>query len=161
MAVKKRILSVLLLLSVLASVAAMSGCAKISAENVSDGILPGQVNGKKTDLTFAEGSADFALKLFRATAKGEDNALVSPLSVMIALAGENAIAAVRAINGATNPEKAEPGTLRYDFAPSMTENVVHSSDSPASAEREVAFWFKKEELYDYAAASQKACKVLG
>ena len=43
----------------------------------------------------------------------------------------------------------------------MTENVVHSSDSPASAEREVAFWFKKEELYDYAAASQKACKVLG
>lgn len=80
---------------------------------------------------------------------------------MIALAGENAIAAVRAINGATNPEKAEPGTLRYDFAPSMTENVVHSSDSPASAEREVAFWFKKEELYDYAAASQKACKVLG
>ena len=82
-------------------------------------------------------------------------------SVMIALAGENAIAAVRAINGATNPVKAEPGTLRYDFAPSMTENVVHSSDSPASAEREVAFWFKKEDLYDYEAASNKACTVLG
>ncbi|MBP5246308.1 MAG: nucleoside-diphosphate kinase [Fibrobacter sp.] len=82
-------------------------------------------------------------------------------SVMIALAGENAIAAVRAINGATNPAKAEPGTLRYDFAPSMTENVVHSSDSPASAEREVAFWFKKEDLYDYEAASNKACTVLG
>ncbi len=82
-------------------------------------------------------------------------------SVMIALAGENAVAAVRAINGATNPAKAEPGTLRYDFAPSMTENVVHSSDSPASAEREVAFWFKKEDLYDYEAASSKACTVLG
>ena len=82
-------------------------------------------------------------------------------SVMIALAGENAIAAVRAINGATNPAKAEPGTLRYDFAPSMTENVVHSSDSPASAEREVAFWFKKEDLYEYEAASNKACTVLG
>ena len=82
-------------------------------------------------------------------------------SVMIALAGENAIAAVRAINGDTNPAKAEPGTLRYDFAPSMTENVVHSSDSPASAEREVAFWFKKEDLYDYAPVSEKACKVLG
>ena len=82
-------------------------------------------------------------------------------SVMIALAGENAIAAVRAINGATNPAKAEPGTLRYDFAPSMTENVVHSSDSPASAEREVAFWFKKEDLYEYAPVSEKACKVLG
>ena len=82
-------------------------------------------------------------------------------SVMIALAGENAIADVRAINGATNPAKAEPGTLRYDFAPSMTENVVHSSDSPASAEREVAFWFKKEDLYEYEAASNKACTVLG
>ncbi len=82
-------------------------------------------------------------------------------SVMIALAGENAVAKVRAINGATNPEKAEPGTLRYDFAPSMTENVVHSSDSPASAEREVAFWFGKEDLYAYDAVSQKACKVLG
>lgn len=82
-------------------------------------------------------------------------------SVMIALAGENAVAKVRAINGATNPEKAEPGTLRYDFAPSMTENVVHSSDSPASAEREVAFWFKKEDLYEYEAASNKACTVLG
>ena len=82
-------------------------------------------------------------------------------SVMIALAGENAVAKVRAINGATNPEKAEPGTLRYDFAPSMTENVVHSSDSPASAEREVAFWLKKEDLYDYAPVSEKACKVLG
>ena len=82
-------------------------------------------------------------------------------SVMIALAGENAIAAVRAIHGATNPAKAEPGTLRYDFAPSMTENVVHSSDSPASAEREVAFWFKKEDLYEYEAASNKACTVLG
>ncbi|MDY5028481.1 MAG: nucleoside-diphosphate kinase [Hallerella succinigenes] len=82
-------------------------------------------------------------------------------SVMIALAGENAIAAVRAINGATNPAKAEPGTLRYDFATSMTENVVHSSDSPASAEREVAFWFKKEDLYEYEAASNKACTVLG
>lgn len=82
-------------------------------------------------------------------------------SVMIALAGENAVAKVRAINGATNPEKAEPGTLRYDFAPSMTENVVHSSDSPASAEREVSFWFGKEDLYAYEAVSQKACKVLG
>ena len=82
-------------------------------------------------------------------------------SVMVALAGESAIAAVRAINGATNPAKAEPGTLRYDFAPSMTENVVHSSDSPASAEREVAFWFKKEDLYEYEAASNKACTVLG
>jgi len=80
--------------------------------------------------------------------------------VMLALGGENAIAKVRAINGATNPAKAEPGTLRYDFAPSMTENVVHSSDSPASAERELDFWFKKEERYAYEMPSLKACCVL-
>ncbi|MCF0216046.1 MAG: nucleoside-diphosphate kinase [Fibrobacteraceae bacterium] len=81
-------------------------------------------------------------------------------SVMLALGGENAIAKVRAINGATNPAKAEPGTLRYDYAPSMTENVVHSSDSPASADREIHFWFKDEELYAYETASKKACCIL-
>lgn len=82
-------------------------------------------------------------------------------SVMLVLGGENAVAKVRAINGATNPAKAEPGTLRYDFAPSMTENVVHSSDSAASAAREIAFWFKKEDIYEREPVSQKACCVLG
>jgi len=82
-------------------------------------------------------------------------------SVMLVLGGENAVAKVRAINGATNPAKAEPGTLRYDFAPSMTENVVHSSDGDASAAREIAFWFKKEDIYGREPVSQKACCVLG
>ena len=81
-------------------------------------------------------------------------------SVMLALGGENAIAKVRAINGATNPAKAEPGTLRYDFAPSMTENVVHSSDSPESAKRELDFWFKEDERYAYEMPCLKACCVL-
>ena len=82
-------------------------------------------------------------------------------SVMLALGGENAIAKVRAINGATNPAKAEPGTLRYDFAPSMTENVVHSSDSPESAAREISFWFKESDVYSYEAPGRKACCVMG
>jgi len=43
----------------------------------------------------------------------------------------------------------------------MTENVVHSSDSAESAAREIAFWFKKEDVYAYDAVSQKACCVLG
>ena len=81
-------------------------------------------------------------------------------SVMLALGGENAIAKVRAINGATNPAKAEPGTLRYDFAPSMTENVVHSSDSPESAKRELDFWFKEDERYAYEMPSLKAGCIL-
>ncbi|MDR1760099.1 MAG: nucleoside-diphosphate kinase [Fibrobacter sp.] len=77
-------------------------------------------------------------------------------SVMIAVGGENAIAKVRAINGATNPEKAEPGTIRHDFAPSMTENVVHSSDGKESAAREIGFWFKENEIYPHEAACQRA-----
>ncbi len=81
-------------------------------------------------------------------------------SVMLAIGGENAIAKVRAINGATNPEKAEPGTIRHDFAPSMTENVVHSSDSKESAAREIAFWFKENEIYTYNAACQKASCIM-
>jgi nucleoside-diphosphate kinase len=81
-------------------------------------------------------------------------------SVMLVLAGENAIAKVRAINGATNPAKAEPGTIRYDYATSMTENVVHSSDSPESAAREIAFWFSEAEVYPAEAQDQRAKSVM-
>lgn len=73
--------------------------------------------------------------------------------VLVALRGERAIEAVRAMNGATNPKNAAPGTIRYDFAPNVGENVVHSSDSPESAAREVAYWFQKSELYEYPAYS--------
>ncbi len=73
--------------------------------------------------------------------------------VLLALRGEKAVEAVRQMNGATNPKDALPGTIRYDFAPSIGENVVHSSDSVTSAAREVAYWFKAEELADYAPAS--------
>ena len=74
--------------------------------------------------------------------------------VVVALHGEKAVEAVRHMNGATNPQNALPGTIRYDFAPNTGENVVHSSDSPESAAREIAFWFKAEELVEYTPASQ-------
>lgn len=73
--------------------------------------------------------------------------------VLLALRGEKAVEAVRHMNGATNPANAQPGTIRYDFAPNTGENVVHSSDSPESAAREVAYWFKAEELTAYEPAS--------
>lgn len=69
--------------------------------------------------------------------------------VVIALEGEGAIEGVRQMNGATNPAKALPGTLRYDFAPTMGENIVHSSDSPESAAREIGYWFGADELVSY------------
>jgi nucleoside-diphosphate kinase len=55
--------------------------------------------------------------------------------------GEGAIATMRKTIGATDPRNAEPGTIRGDLAMSMPDNLVHGSDSPESAEREVALWF--------------------
>ena len=58
------------------------------------------------------------------------------------LAGENAIVSVRALNGATNPVDAAPGSsIRGDYALTLDANVVHASDSPEAAAREVSLWF--------------------
>mgnify|MGYP000589390723 FL=1 len=63
-----------------------------------------------------------------------------PVVVQV-LEGEDAIAKNRELMGATNPQEAEAGTIRADFAESIDANAVHGSDSPASAEREVAYFF--------------------
>ena len=63
-----------------------------------------------------------------------------PVLAMV-IKGENAVAAVRQINGATDPLKAVPGSIRGDFATSIDENVVHASDAPETAEREIGLWF--------------------
>jgi nucleoside-diphosphate kinase len=60
--------------------------------------------------------------------------------------GEGAIATMRKTIGATNPADAEPGSIRGDLAMSMPDNLVHGSDSPESAEREIALWFTADEL---------------
>ena len=67
-------------------------------------------------------------------------------TVVQVLEGENAIAHYREVMGATNPEKAAPGTLRAEFAESMGRNSVHGSDSETSAAREIAYWFSTIEL---------------
>lgn len=72
----------------------------------------------------------------------------SPL-VAIALEGPNAIAVVRAINGATRPDEASPGTIRGDFALETAQNLVHASDSADTATQELALWFAADELHDY------------
>lgn len=68
-----------------------------------------------------------------------------PVTVQV-LEGEGAIAKNRELMGATNPKDAEPGTIRADFAESIDANAVHGSDSPTSAEREIAFFFATSEL---------------
>lgn len=65
----------------------------------------------------------------------------SPLIALV-LEGDNAIKVVRRINGATNPEEAEEGSIRDLYGLSAGENSVHGSDSPESAEREIKIWFE-------------------
>jgi nucleoside-diphosphate kinase len=61
--------------------------------------------------------------------------------VALVLEGDEAIEVVRALNGATDGRQAAPGTVRGDLALSNRENLVHGSDSPESAQREIALWF--------------------
>jgi nucleoside-diphosphate kinase len=68
-----------------------------------------------------------------------------PVVVQV-LEGEDAIAKNRELMGATNPQEADAGTIRADFAQSIDANAVHGSDSPASAEREIAYFFAASEI---------------
>ena len=68
-----------------------------------------------------------------------------PVVVQV-LEGEGAISLNRQLMGATNPQEAEPGTIRADFAQSIDANAVHGSDSAASAEREISYFFASSEI---------------
>ena len=67
--------------------------------------------------------------------------ITSGPTLALVLEGEGAIATVRTTMGATNPADAGPGTIRGDLALSMPDNLVHGSDSPESAAREIGLWF--------------------
>ena len=72
----------------------------------------------------------------------------SPIIAAV-LEGPNAVEAVRATNGATNPQKAAPGTIRADFGIDMGRNLVHASDSPENAAREIGIFFAPEEILEW------------
>jgi nucleoside-diphosphate kinase len=69
--------------------------------------------------------------------------------VAAVLEGPNAIAVVRAMNGATRPHEAAPGSIRGDFALETAQNLVHASDSPENAAAEIELWFDAGELLAY------------
>lgn len=75
--------------------------------------------------------------------------IVSGPLVAAVLEGPNAIAVVRAMNGATRPHEAVPGTVRGDFALQTGQNLVHASDGAETATDEIALWFSADELLDY------------
>ena len=81
--------------------------------------------------------------------KGLVDFITSGPLVAAALEGPNAIGIIRAMNGATRPHEAAPGSIRGDFAVETAQNLVHASDSPETAAAELAMWFDAEELLDY------------
>ena len=72
--------------------------------------------------------------------------ITSAATLALVLEGESAIEVVRTTMGATNPVNAAPGTIRGDLALAMPDNLVHGSDSPESAEREIELWFGSDEI---------------
>jgi nucleoside-diphosphate kinase len=72
--------------------------------------------------------------------------ITSAPTLALVVEGEGAIATVRQTMGATDPAQAGPGTIRGDLALAMPDNLVHGSDSPESAAREIALWFADDEL---------------
>jgi nucleoside-diphosphate kinase len=74
-----------------------------------------------------------------------DFILSGPVVPMV-IEGDDAVARVRAIMGATNPKEAAPGTIRGDFAEEISENIVHGADSVESANREIPIFFTADEI---------------
>ncbi|MFH1328349.1 MAG: nucleoside-diphosphate kinase [Candidatus Bathyarchaeota archaeon] len=113
----------------------------------------------------SEGFHILSVKLIRATvADGERlyemhasksfyNELINhvtsgPILPMV-VEGPKCIARIRQMAGATNPAKAEAGTIRGDFGISVTKNIIHSADSPENAEREIKIFFNEREILNY------------
>ena len=72
----------------------------------------------------------------------------SPALTMV-IEGDDAISVIRKMVGATNPKEADVGTIRGDFGMDTGRNIIHASDSPASAEREIGLFFNEDEICDY------------
>lgn len=72
--------------------------------------------------------------------------IISGPVVVAVVTGKNVIAIVRSTVGATNPAQATPGTIRGDFAVEIGRNLIHASDSPENGEKEVALFFKEDEI---------------
>ena len=75
--------------------------------------------------------------------------MLSGPSVILVWSGQNAVSAGRALIGETDPQKSAPGTIRGDYAITISRNLIHGSDSTANAQREIALWFKPEELVSW------------
>ena len=76
------------------------------------------------------------------------NYITSAPIIAVAFAGEGAVAVIRRAMGATDPAKAEPGTIRADFGLNIERNVIHGSDSVETAEKEIRLFFAGDEIFE-------------
>lgn len=94
------------------------------------------------EVTAQQAAANYAEHEGKPFYEGLITYITSGPVVKLVLSGEGAVAITRKLMGATNPAEAAPGTIRGDFGLTMDANVIHGSDSPASAEREIAIFFE-------------------
>ena len=104
------------------------------------------VAARMLQLTQAQAEAFYGIHRERPFFKDLCRYMTSGPVMVQVLEGEGAVAKNRDIMGATDPKKAAPGTIRADLADSIEANVVHGSDSPGNAAREVAFFFSETEI---------------
>ena len=105
------------------------------------------VASKMKHLSRQEAEGFYAVHKDRPFFKDLVEFMMSGPVVLQVLEGEGAIAKNRALMGTTDPKKAEPGTIRADFAESIDANAVHGSDAPETAATEIAFFFPASEVY--------------
>jgi len=101
---------------------------------------------KKMQLSEADAQAFYAVHAERPFFKDLVDFMISGPVVAMVLEGEGAMAKNRDLMGATNPQEAEPGTIRADFADSIDANAVHGSDSVENAKNEIKFFFSDREI---------------
>ena len=101
---------------------------------------------RRVKLTQAQAEAFYGVHRERPFFKDLVTFMTSGPVVVQVLEGEDAVARNRAIMGATDPKKAEPGTIRAQFAENIEANSVHGSDSAENAATEIAFFFKPDEI---------------
>jgi nucleoside-diphosphate kinase len=104
------------------------------------------VASKMVRLTEAQAKAFYAVHRERPFYAGLVKFMTEGPVVVQVLEGEGAIAKNREVMGATNPEKAAPGTIRKEFATDIERNAVHGSDAPETARDEIAFFFSTADL---------------
>ena len=101
---------------------------------------------KRIHLTEAQAGAFYAVHSARPFYKDLVASMIGAPVVVQVLEGEDAIASHRRVMGATDPKKAEPGTIRAEFAESIEANSVHGSDAPETAATEIPFFFSALEI---------------